>query len=98
MLAKKRKKSEQAERWERIVKGIASLFTDEARAELDRQLGIVLSDDYDYSSEELSEMYDRIADDFPYAYGDNGAPLPMGRIFDSIIDIFVKKRLIEFQQ
>lgn len=74
------------------MKGIASRFTEEALEELKKQLDIVLDDDHDYSEDELSDLYDRITDDFPYAYANDefGTPLRMGQIFDDIVDVFIE--------
>lgn len=75
------------------MKNIASLFSQEARQELEKQLGIVLSDERDYSANELEDLYERITDDFPYEFDADGEPLRMGRIFESIIDVFCKENL-----
>lgn len=78
------------------MKNIASMFSAEARDELKKQLAVELSDDHDYSVNELNDLYDRITDDFPYAYKDNGDPEPRGVIFEGIIDVFTQRKLIEF--
>lgn len=78
------------------MKGVASLFSDEAREALQVQLGIVLSDETDYTRDELSEMYDRVTDNFPYAYDEDGAPEQLGRVFEEIVDTFIGKSLVDF--
>ena len=78
------------------MKNIASLFSPDARVELKRQLNIELSDSHDYTGDELETLYERITDDFPYAFDADGEPLRMGVIFESIIDVFVKNKLIQF--
>ena len=70
------------------MKNIASRFSTDARLALKRELDIDLSDEKDYSGDELENLYNWIADDFPYSYDDNGEPLEMGRIFDEIMDAF----------
>lgn len=57
-----------------------------------------MSDEYDYTEDELSDLYNRIADDFPYEYDDNGEPLELGRIFDILINVFTSNKLIEFAE
>ena len=51
-----------------IVKGVASLFSLEARQSLRDYLNIILNDEYDYSKEELVDLYEKITDEFPYEY------------------------------
>lgn len=77
------------------MRNVASLFSEEARAELEKQLGIALSDGYDYSWDELESLYEQITDRFPYEFDADGNPLRMGRIFEDIIDIFCKNKLVE---
>lgn len=78
------------------MKNIASLFSEEARDELKRRCGIELSDRQDYSEEELAELFERITDDFPYEFDDAGEPMHLGRVFEDIVDVFVKNKLIAF--
>lgn len=75
------------------MKKVASLFSGEARQELEKRLDIVLSDEHDYSDDELKILYEKITDDFPYAFDADGNPLRMGRIFEDIIDVFCKNNL-----
>jgi len=78
------------------LKNVASFFPKEALAELKAQLGIELSNEKDYSEDELSDLYNKITEDFPYAYdSDTGGPLHLGRIFESIVDTFLKNGLVE---
>lgn len=74
------------------MKNFASLFSEDAREELKKQLGIELSDTHDYTEEELDKLYCRITDDFPYEYDQDGEPLRMGEIFEGMIDVFVKNK------
>lgn len=76
-----------------IVKGVASLFSLEARQSLRDYLNIILNDEYDYSKEELVDLYEKITDEFPYEYGANGEPLLTAKIFESILDVFYKNKL-----
>lgn len=75
------------------MKNVASLFSAEAQKELSVQLNIVLSDEYDYSDDELMDLYARITDEFPYSFDANGRPLRMGRIFEEILNVFHRKNL-----
>lgn len=75
------------------MKGVASLFSSEARKALQDYLGIVLNDEHDYSKEEIVELYEKITDEFPYEYDLNGDPLRKGEIFESILDVFIKNNL-----
>jgi hypothetical protein len=70
------------------MKNIASRFSIEARNALEDTLSIALSDEHDYGNDELKELYDKITDDFPYAYDDHGDPLKLGHIFEEIVDVF----------
>lgn len=78
------------------MKNIASLFSDEAKKALHNELSIDLSDSHDYSEDELESLYNKISDDFPYAYSPDGEPQPTGTIFEELIDTFVKNNLIDF--
>lgn len=70
------------------MKNVASYFSTKARAVLKRELNIVLSDEKDYSHSELEALYNRITDDFPYSYEEDGTPTEMGQIFEEIINVF----------
>lgn len=74
------------------MKNITMYFSAEALEALREKMGIILDNNHDYSLDELGELYDRITDDFPYEYGDNGEPLRLGRIFDEIVDALIKLR------
>lgn len=76
------------------MKNVASLFTDEALRELKEQLDIELVDDKDYTDDELDELYCRITDEFPYEFDADGRSLPLGEIFESIIDVFCMNGLV----
>ena len=70
------------------MKNVASYFSTKARAVLKRELNIVLSDEKDYSHSELEDLYNRITDDFPYSYEEDGTPTEMGQIFEEIVNVF----------
>ena len=70
-----------------VLKNLASRFSAEAREELDKQLGIELDDDHDYSEGELLDLYERITEDFPADYDLAGNPMRLGRIFEDIVDV-----------
>ena len=76
------------------MKNVASLFPEECREELKTHPGIELSDTYDYTEKELDVLYCQITDDFPYEFDQDGEPLRMGEIFENIIDVFAKNKLI----
>ena len=70
------------------MKNVASYFSAKARTVLKRELNIVLSDEKDYSHSELETLYNRITDDFPYSYEEDGTPTEMGQIFEEILNVF----------
>ncbi len=72
------------------MKGLASRFSEEALEELKKQLGIELDDDHDYTNDELSDLYCRVTEDFPYEFDAEGEPLRMGWIFEEIVDRLVE--------
>ncbi len=69
------------------MKRLASRFSEEALEELQKQMGIELDDDHDYSESELLDLYERITEDFPAEYDAAGDPLRLGRIFEDVIDV-----------
>lgn len=71
------------------MKNIAARFSAAALAELKKQLNIELTDEHDYSDDEILDIYERVTDDFPYAFDENGEPLRMGRIFEEIVDVLI---------
>ena len=78
------------------MKNIAELFTDDALNALKEQVGIVLSNDYDYSEDQLGEIYEKITAEFPYEFDSNGEPQRLGYIFESILNVFIQNKLIKF--
>lgn len=76
------------------MKNITKYFSAEAVAELHKQLNVVLSDEYDYSEDELGELYAMVTEEFPYEFTSEGEPLYLGRIFEQIIDAFVKMGVV----
>ena len=78
------------------MKNVASMFTEEARAALEASLGVVLTDDRDYTEDELEDLYILITDDFPSEYDPDGEPLRMGQIFEDILDVFFRRKLVTF--
>ena len=71
------------------MKNVASLFTQEARAALENQLGIALSDGHDYSDEELGGLYERITEEFPYSFDENGEPMKDAKVAKIIDGVYV---------
>jgi hypothetical protein len=70
------------------LKNITNYFSPEALAELEKQMGIKLDSAYDYSGDELDDLYEQITDEFPYEYAEDGNPRRLGRIFEEIVDVF----------
>ena len=70
------------------MKNISSVFSRDALSALKEQMGIVFNDEHDYSQGELLTLYDRIEENFPYSYQENGEPTELGRIFEEIVDTF----------
>lgn len=62
------------------VTGVASVFTEKERSALAAYMGVTLSDDVDYSFDELDRLHDDIMERFPYEFdpvtADNGAQHP----------------------
>lgn len=75
------------------MKNIASLFSDRARDALQKNLGITLSDDNDYSQDDLEQLYERITDEFPYSFDSDGSPQELGSVFEEIVDTFCENKL-----
>lgn len=71
--------------------GVKSVFSPEELNFMESTIGLQLSDTKDYSPDELLDIYDRITDDLPYEYDEDGTPLESGRLFESIIDKFIDK-------
>lgn len=71
------------------MKRVASKFSEDALCALKKKLGIELSDEKDYSADELEALYDQIVNDFPYEYDASGTPLALGKLFEEIVDIFI---------
>ena len=69
-MANQHEEGRKAQERREIMKNIASRFSTDARLALKRELDIDLSDEKDYSGDELENLYNRIADDFPYSYDD----------------------------
>lgn len=65
--------------------GVKSLFTSEELLEL-KKVGIEFSDTHDYSDDEMADLYDQVADQFPYEYDGDGNPKRLGTLFEHIID------------
>lgn len=70
------------------MKNVASKFSEEALLALRRELSIDLSDEKDYSADDLEDLYDQIVSDFPYEYDKDGSPLELGKLFEEIVDVF----------
>lgn len=77
------------------MKHVASLFADEALNALEKYLGVSLSDEKDYTMDELSDLYDRITEEFPYQFNSDGTPAESGAMFEQLLDVFVKNKLIQ---
>lgn len=77
------------------MKNVASLFTLEMHKALQSQLDVVLSDEHDYSEEELELLFERIIDEFPFEYAEDegGHPLGLTSVMEDMIDVFQKNKL-----
>lgn len=71
------------------MKNVTALFTQEELKEL-QKIGISFNSDREYTDEELIDIHEKITDEFPYEYSDDG-PKESGQIFESIIDKFKDK-------
>lgn len=70
------------------MKNVRSLFN-EKQNEMLEEIGIELSDDIDYSDDELDDIYDKITEHYQVAAFDkNSEPLPIAEEWEKIIDIF----------
>lgn len=73
------------------MKGICSIFN-KYQLELLKSINISLSDEKDYSPEELDEIYTQITDYYQVAaFDENSEPLPIARDWERIIDTFYDK-------
>lgn len=73
------------------MKGICSIFNKD-QLELLKSINIFLSDEKDYSPEELDEIYTQITDYYQVAaFDENSDPLPIARDWERIIDTFYDK-------
>ncbi len=70
------------------MKGVRSVFTEEELNFIKTYTGIEFSDDKDYSDDEIVDIYERLTDELPYDYDDDGYPKKNGRLFESIVDKF----------
>ena len=67
------------------MKGIFSIFNKD-QLELLKSINISLSDEKDYSLEELDEIYSQITDYYQVAaFDENSEPLPIARDWERII-------------
>ena len=70
------------------MKNVRSLFN-ERQNEMLEEIGVKLSDDIDYSDDELDDIYDTITEHYQVAAFDkNSEPLPIAEEWEKIIDIF----------
>lgn len=70
------------------MKGLRSVFTDEQN-EMLKNIGIDLSDEIDYTDDELIDMYDVMTRHYvEVSFDDNDEPLPICYVWESIIDTF----------
>lgn len=69
---------------------VRSVFTEEELEFMESAISLVLSDDKDYSDDELDDMYWRITEELPHDYDEEGYPLKTGKLFESIIDKFLE--------
>lgn len=68
------------------MKNINKFFTNEELEALEK-INVKFDPAHEYSDDELINIHEKIEDEFPYAYEDNG-PKESGRMFEAIIDKF----------
>lgn len=71
--------------------GVKSVFSSEELDFMKSTIGIELSDERDYSDDDLLDLHDQITEDLPHDYDSEGNPLDSGRLFESIVDKFYDK-------
>ena len=71
--------------------GVKSVFSVEELDFMKSTIGIELSDDTDYSDDDLLELHEQITEELPHDYDSEGNPLDSGRLFESIVDKFYDK-------
>lgn len=70
------------------MKKVKSLFDDRQNLML-KEIGVILSDDKDYTDDELDDIYDKITEHYQVAAFDkNSDPLPIAKEWERIIDTF----------
>ena len=67
------------------MKNLSKWFSKDALEELSK-MGVRIDDDLDYTDDDLLNMYEKITEEFPYAYDEDGNPTRMGIIFEEIVD------------
>lgn len=68
--------------------GVKSVFTENELSFMKSTIGIELSDEKDYSDDDLLEIHEEITEELPHDYDSDGYPLESGRLFESIVDKF----------
>lgn len=69
--------------------GVRSVFTEEELDFMKKHIGLELSDTKDYTDDELTDIYEQITTELPYAYDSDGYPLEQGQLFEAIVDKFL---------
>ncbi len=69
------------------MKKVKSIFNSK-QLEMLKEIGVELSDEKDYTDDELDDIYDEITGHYQVAAFKNGEPLPIAREWERIIDIF----------
>lgn len=69
--------------------GVRSVFTEEELDFMKKHIGLELSDTKDYTDDELTDIYEQITTELPYAYDSEGYPLEQGQMFEAIVDKFL---------
>lgn len=70
------------------MKNVKSKFNENQLFVLSK-LGIFLTDDKEYSDDELMEFHDKITDEYlSKAFDELGEPNSLAKVFEQIIDIF----------
>lgn len=68
--------------------GVKAVFTAKEQDFMKSAIGLDFSNTKDYSADELLDIHQRILDELPCEYDDNGAPKETAKLFESIVDKF----------
>lgn len=70
--------------------GVKSIFSDEELGFMKSNIGLELSDEKDYTDDELNDIFDLATEELPHDFDDDGTPLETGWMFEHIVDKFLE--------